>query len=182
MIDRLFSSMAASGEQRAFVEAVRPAWAAAFATEHAVTVAALKEPQLLLAAMGRRFGADEPVQFRTELESPLGGSVPAIARFSIRGVQRRSNRAELGWLMVSDPAASAALVRTAVGHATAMAAAVAPPATTAHKLPEMPSVAIEERGDFIIDTRTSWPISVSHTRQVMAGARSQSDTTSFSSR
>jgi len=181
MVDRLLTSMAVGGEQRAFVDAMRPAWMAAFATEHAVAVASLKEPQLLLGAMGRRFGADEPVQFRTELDSPFGDTLPAIARFSIRGVQRRSNRAELGWLMVSDPAATTSLARAAVGTATAIAAA-APSGTIAHDVPEIPSVALEERGDFIVDTRTSWPIAVTHIRHVIAGAYSQTDATSFTSR
>ncbi|MDQ2735361.1 MAG: hypothetical protein M3Y55_10320, partial [Pseudomonadota bacterium] len=155
MIDRLLTSMGADGGQRAVVDAMRPALLAAFATEHAVAVASLKEPQLLLGAMGRRFGADEPVQFRTELDNPLGKPLPAIARFSIRRVQRRSNQAELGWLMVSDPAATTSLARTAASLATAIAAAATAKGTIAQDAAETPSVALEERGDFIVDTRTS---------------------------
>jgi len=182
MVDRLLTSMAAEGEQRALVDAMRPALTAAFATEDAVAVASLKEPQLLLGAIGRRFGADEPVQFRTELSNPFGDPLPAIARFSIRGVQRRSNRAELGWLMVSDPVATTSMTRTAVGDAIAVAAAAAQKGASAQDVAEIPSVALEERGNFIIDTRTSWPISVTHLRQVTAGTQSQTDATSFTSR
>ena len=182
MIERLWTSVGADVGQRAVVDAMRPALIAAFATEQAVAVASLKEPQLLLGAMGRRFGADEPVQFRTELESPFGEPLPAIARFSIRRVQRRSNRAELGWLMVSDPAATTSLAQTAVSLATAIAAAATPKGTIAQDAAETPSVALEERGDFIVDTRTAWPIAITHTRHVTAGAHSQTDATSFTSR
>ena len=148
-----------------------------------MALAALKEPMLLLGAMGRRFGADEPVEFRTALASPLGGEpIAAIARFSIRGVQPRTQRAELGWLMVSDPVATNDAVRDVAGHAARIAEAAAgkDTATRQAALAAMPAITLEERGDFVVDTATAWPVRVTHARTVRAGAMAQVDETSFS--
>lgn len=177
MIDRLSTAKTPGATHDAFAASLLPALAAAFSTEPAVATASLREPCILLGAMGRRYGADEPVQFRTALESPLGGpAIPAIAKFSVRRVQPRAHRAELGWLMVSDPVATAAAVRSVVEGAAAIAMS---PKTTAPTVPAVPPVALEERGDFVVDTQTAWPTSVTHTRRVSVGPHLQVDTNSF---
>jgi hypothetical protein len=177
MVDRMIASLASDEATRAFVDTLLPAMKAGFATEPLVAAASLREPQILLSAMGRRFGADEPVEFRTALGNPFGGpAMPAIARFSVHGVDKRAQRAKLGWLMVSDPAATTAAARSAVEDVATLAAAAgaAAPVTAA-----LPPVALEERGDFVVDTQTAWPIAVTHTRRVTAGAHAQVDTSTF---
>lgn len=129
--------------------------------------------------MGRRFGADEPVQFPTAQDNPFGGPpIAAIAKFSIRRVQPRSHRAELGWLRVSDPVAITAAVRPVVEGAAAIAAAMSPDAT-APAVPAVPPIDLQERGDFVVDTQSAWPISVSQTRRVSVGPLLQVETSTF---
>ena len=178
LMDAAFAQLGADPAKRAVAEAMLPALKAAYASDAMVTTATLREPMLLLGAMGRRFGADEPVQFRTALANPLGGEpIPAIARFAIRGVQPRSQRAELGWLMVSDPVATSAVAEAAVDHAARVANAATGDDPQALA---MPAITLEERGDYIVDTATAWPARVTHARTVRAGATAQVDSTSFS--
>lgn len=182
MIDRLSASLASDAASDPLVAAFLPALGTAFATEPAVAAATLREPHILLGAMGRRFGADEPVQFPTALDNPFGGPpIAAIAKFAIRRVQPRSHRAELGWLMVSDPVGTTAAVRPAVEGAAAIAAALSPEAA-APAMPAVPPTDLQERGDFIVDTQSAWPISVSHTRRVSIGPHLQVETHSFTRR
>ena len=179
MIDRLSTSMAPHTASGPIVAAFLPALKAAFATEPVVAAASLREPHILLGAMGRRFDADEAVQFPTALDNPFGGPpIAAIAKFSIRRVQPRSHRAELGWLMVSDPVATTAAVRPALEGAATIAAAMSPDAT-APAVPAAPPIDLQERGDFVVDTQSAWPISVSHTRRASVGPHLQVQTHTF---
>jgi hypothetical protein len=94
------------------------------------------------------------------LQNPFTGpDVPAIARFSVRGVDKRRHQAELGWLMASDPAALTAMGRSVVG--------------------DVPALELDERGDYVVDTRTAWPVSATLTRKVVAGEQVQVDAMSF---
>jgi len=43
----------------------------------------------------------------------------------------------------------------------------------------LPPVALEERGDVVVDTQTAWSIAVTHTRRVTAGAHAQVDASTF---
>jgi hypothetical protein len=160
MVDRIGEALAADPATRPVAEALTPLLKTSFTTEAVVAAASLKEPRALLGAMGHRFGAEQAVEYRTVLDNPFGGpAVPAIARFSVRGVDTRRQQADLSWLMASDPAALTAMGQAVVGHA--------------------PALELDERGDYVIDTRTAWPVSATITRKVVAGEQVQVDTTSF---
>jgi hypothetical protein len=173
----------ASASTAPLADALLPGLRAAYRTDAMVGASALREATILLGAMGRRFGAGEPVEFRARLGHPTGGEpLEAIARFAIRAVQPRRKRAELGWLLVSDPLATDAAARQAAGQAVDIASAIAgkKDEDMAAALAAMPPVTLEERGDFVVDTGTAWPLQVVHTRTVRAGARTQVDRASFS--
>ncbi len=161
------------------IAAMLPAMKAALATDAMVTASALKEPMLLLSAMGRRFGADEPVEFRTTLVNPLGGeALDAIARFRIHDVDPRAAQATLGWLMVSDPVATDAASRANLRRGAAIAGVADKPATTA-AIAALPAITLEERGDYVVDTASAWPVRVTHARTLRAGPIAQVEETSF---
>lgn len=40
---------------------------------------------------------------------------------------------------------------------------------------------LDERGDYVVDTRTAWPVSATLTRKLVCGAQVQVDSTSFTS-
>jgi hypothetical protein len=177
LMDIAAARLAVDPAKAPMIAAVFPAIKAAFGTDAMVTAASLREPAILLGAMGRRYGAREPVEFRTDLPNPMGGApVPAIARLSIRSVSPRSKRAELGWLMVSDPVATQAMARAGVEQATRAIAA----ATFVKPNISVPEMSIEERGDFVVDTATAWPVRVTHQRTVRAGTLAEVDQASFS--
>lgn len=177
LMDAAAARLAADPAQTPLIAALFPAIKAAFGTAAMVSAASLREPAILLGAMGRRYGAPEPVEFSTSLANPLGGEpVPAIARFSIRAVSPRRGRAELGWLMVSDPVATQAMARAGVEQAARAIAA----ATYVKPSITVPQMSIEERGEFVVDTATAWPVRVSHQRTVRAGTLAEVDEASFS--
>lgn len=180
LMDASASQLGQEAATREVVHAMLPALKAAFGSDELVAAATLREPMILLGAMGRRFGADEPVEFRTALANPLGGApLPAIARFSIRAVQPRAKRAELGWLMVSDPVATGAMAQAGVDAALRIAT---PAAGQGAGGAALPAVLLEERGDFAVDTVSAWPTRVAHQRAVRVGASAQVDTITFSAR
>ena len=177
LLDAMAAHLGTDPDARDIVDAMLPALKAAYASDEMVAVATLREPMILFGAMGRRFGADEPVEFRTALDNPLGGApLPAIARFAIRAVQPRAARAELGWLMVSDPVATTAAAQAGVDTAGRIVgdAIDAGPGQVV-----LPPVSLEERGDFVVDTASAWPARVTHARTVRVGAMAQVDSTSF---
>ena len=177
LMDAAAAGLAADPAKAPMIAAVLPALKAVFGTDAMVSAASLREPAILLGAMGRRYGAPEPVEFRTGLPNPMGGEpLPAIARFSIRSVSPRSRRAELGWLMVSDPVATQAMARAGIDQAARAIAA----ATLVKPNIDVPALSLEERGDFVVDTATAWPVRVTHQRTVRAGTLAEVDQASFS--
>jgi len=44
----------------------------------------------------------------------------------------------------------------------------------------LPAITLEERGDYLIDLATAWPVRVTHARTVRAGDLAQVEETSFS--
>ncbi len=182
LMDALAARWRDRPDTAALADNLLPAMKAAYATDAMVAAATLKEPMLLLGAMGRRFGADEPVEFRTALANPLGGEpLPAIARFAIRDVRPGEHQAELGWLMVSDPVATDSMAREgAATAANVVAAAVGPDkARLAADAAALPAITLEERGDYVVDTATAWPVRVTHARTLRAGALVQVEETWF---
>jgi hypothetical protein len=177
LMDAAAAQFSADPDARDVVDQMLPALKAAYASDQMVAAATLREPMILFGAMGRRFGADEPVEFRTALANPLGGApLPAIARFAIRAVQPRAGRAELGWLMVSDPVAMTATAQAGVDTAARIANDAVDGDIAA---PALPPVSLEERGEFVVDTASAWPVRVTHARTVRVGALAQVDSTSF---
>ena len=177
LMDAMATQLGTDPDAREVIDMMLPAMKAAYASDEMVAAATLREPMILFGAMGRRFGADEPVEFRTVLDNPLGGPpLPAIARFAIRAVQPRARRAELGWLMVTDPHAMTASAQAGVDTAARMVADALDddPARIA-----LPPVSLEERGDFVVDTASAWPARVTHVRSTRVGALAQTDSTSF---
>lgn len=173
LIDRLGSSMPGEPHQRVAVEQMLAGLKHVFGDERAAAVMSLREPQMLFSACGRRYGAGEPVQFDTLLQSPLDGApIRALARFSIRKVDKRRGEAELGWLLVSHPGDTTAA-------ADASVRAVLKPLPGGTEAAGLPKVELEERGDYRVDLGTAWPTQVKHVRRVVAGDVESVDSTWF---
>ncbi len=145
----------------------------------------LKEPGILLGAMGRDYRVGQSLEVRTRIPSPMGsGEIPILGRYQVRGISSRDSRADIGWLMVVDRASAARTLGTEILDIVRRAepARPTPAGEQAGGVSEstvtdaMATLDFDDRGDFIVDTATAWPVSVSHIRRVSASAGSRVDT------
>lgn len=144
----------------------------------------LKEPGILLGAMGHHYGVGEPFEVRTRIASPMGsGEIPVLGRYRVRGISTQEPRADIGWLMVLDHASTARTVGSEVlgvvrQFETARAASTGQqqePAAESVVTDIAATIDFDDRGDFIVDTSTAWPVSVHHVRRISAGGGSRVD-------
>ena len=145
----------------------------------------LKEPGILLGAMGRDYRVGEPLEVRTRIPSPMGtGEIPILGRFQVRGISSRDSRADIGWLMVIDRASAAHIlgaeildvVRRVESAQPTLADEQARPVSESTIADAMATLDFDDRGDFVVDTTTAWPVSVRHIRRISAAAGSRVDT------
>lgn len=161
--------------------AIQPTLADGGVLEHSL----MKEPAILLGAMGHDYRIGEPLEVRTRIASPMGsGEVPVLGRYQVKGISSSKSQADIGWLMVIDrPTAArilggqildvgrrveAAMPESDVEQAQAIDASVV--------MDTMASLDFDDHGDFIVDTATSWPVSVRHVRRVSTSTGSRVDT------
>lgn len=112
------------------------------------------------------------------------GEIPVLGRYKVRGISTQEPRADIGWLMVLDLASTARTVGSEVLGVVRQFETDRVASSGQQQEPVVESVFpdiaatidFDDRGDFIIDTVTEWPVSVHHVRRVSAGAGSRVDT------
>ncbi|MBL0729023.1 hypothetical protein [Piscinibacter sp. HJYY11] len=176
-MDRLLAVVAKDPAMAPLDAHLRAALQPMLANEAYIAQAVLKEPGILLGAMGREYRVGEPLEVRTTVASPLGtGEIPILGRFDLRGVNGRGQLARLGWLMVVDRHTTARVVGGELQPSVdRLAGAAAVDATAA-----LAGMDFDDRGDFDVDTATAWPTRVSHTRRIAGGDSSRTDSVEFS--
>jgi hypothetical protein len=170
-LDRLVALLVADPARAPMVHALRAAMQPTLADEGMLAKSLLKEPAILLGAMGHDYRVGAPLEVHTSIPSPMGsGELPIFGRYQVRGIASRSSRADIGWLMVIDRASAArtlgAEIRSLVPEPIVEPAAADIAAT----------LDFDDRGDFIVDTSTAWPVSVRHVRRVSSDQGSRVDT------
>jgi hypothetical protein len=145
----------------------------------------LKEPGILLGAMGRDYRVGEPLEVRTRIPSPMGsGEIPILGRFQVRGISSRDSRADIGWLMVIDRTSAAPILGAEILDVVRRVESAQPTSADEQSgavsestvANAMATLDFDDRGDFIVDTATAWPVSVRHIRRVSAAEGSRTDT------
>ncbi len=145
----------------------------------------LKEPAILLGAMGHDYCVGEPLEVSTRVRSPMSSvEIPVRGRYQVRGISSREGRAEIGWLMVIDRATAGLAVGAEILNFVRDVEATRPATTSNLEAPMSADAVIDitrtleldDRGDFIIDTATAWPVSVRHVRRISTGTRTRIDT------
>jgi hypothetical protein len=180
MLDRLVARLAADPARGALAGPVRAAMQPMLADGGVLAQSLLKEPAILLGAMGHDYRVGEPLEVRTRIPSPLGtGEIPVLGRYQVRGISSKDSRADIGWLMVIDRASAArtvgeGLVDVVRRVESAQGASAGEPSASIADIAS--TLDFDDRGDFIVDTATAWPISVRHERRVSAAAGSRVDT------
>jgi hypothetical protein len=184
-LDRLVEMLAADPARAPMAGVLRAAMQPTLDDGGILAQSLLKEPGILLGAMGRDYRVGEPLEVRTRIPSPMGsGEIPILGRFQVRGISSRDARADIGWLMVIDRASAARVlgaemldvVRRAESARPMPADEPARPAAESTVADAMATLDFDDRGDFIVDTATAWPLTVRHVRRVSATSGSRIDT------
>jgi len=183
-LDRLVALLAADPQRAPMAAPLRAALAPTLDDGGMLSQSLIKEPAILLGAMGHDYRIGEPLEVRTRIASPLGsGEIPVLGRYQVRGIASRELRADIGGLMVIDRATAARtlgaeiaeLVRGAGAATTAVAGNPQAPISDAEVSDLLATLDFDDRADFIVDTSNAWPVRVSHVRRVSAGAWSRVD-------
>lgn len=184
-LDSLVAMLAADPARAPLAEPLRAAMQATLVDGGMLAQSLLKEPAILLGAMGHDYGVGEPLEVRTRIPSPMGsGEVPVLGRYQVRGISSQEPRADIGWLMVLDRASMSRTLGSEVlgvvrQFETAKAASTGEeqePVAASVVTDMTATIDFDDRGDFIVDTATAWPVSVRHVRRVSVGAGSRVDT------
>lgn len=183
-LDRLLAVLAADAARAPMVHPLRAVMQQMLADDGVLAKSLLKEPAILLGAMGNDYRVGEPLEVRTRIPSPMGsGEIPTFGRYQVRGISSRDARADIGWLMVIDRKSAARTVGAEIGDVVRRTQASMPAPSGERPEPNGESIAadalasldFDDRGDFIVDTSTAWPVSVRHVRRVSADEGSQVD-------
>ncbi|RZL08883.1 MAG: hypothetical protein EOP40_11685 [Rubrivivax sp.] len=193
-LEHLLARMSADPASAPMAPALHAALQPMLANGHVLMQSLMKEPAMLLGAMGHDYRVGEPLEGRTRIASPLGqGEIAVLGRYQLRGISAAEHRADIGWLMVIDRPATVRLLSDEILGAVRRAEAALPVADEDEEedAPEedkarpieastvtaaMASLDFDDRGDFIVDTRTAWPVSVRHVRRVSTAAGSRVET------
>jgi hypothetical protein len=176
-MERMVTLLTADPARAPIAPAIRAAMQPVLGNDAYIAGALTKEPAILLGAMGRAFRVGEPLELRSSLPSPLGtDEIPVLGRFTVRGIDAKRRRAELGWMMVVDRPRLARSVHAGVNDIARRMAAATPSADIDAPPIDPAPLDFDDRADFIVDTATAWPIRVRHVRRVSSGPASREDT------
>ena len=183
-LDRIVALLAADPQRAPMAAPLRAALAPTLEDGARLSQRLVKEPAILLGAMGHDYRVGEPLEVRTRIASPLGsGEIPVLGRYQVRGIASREPQADIGWLMVIDRATAARilgaeideLARGAEAARTGLAGNPQESIADAEASDVLATLDFDDRADFIVDTSSAWPVRVSHVRRVSAGAGSRVD-------
>ena len=177
-LDRVIALLADDPQRAPMAAPLRAALAPTLLDGGLLAQSILKEPRILLGAMGHDYRVGEPLEIRTRVASPLGsGEIPVLGRYKVRGIAPREAQADIGWLMVIDQATAARTLGAGIGELTQ---ALAPAADASERLSAaLATLDLDDRADFIVDTSSAWPVRVSHVRRITADGGSRVDSVEF---
>lgn len=158
------------GAPKALTAKVEAQVTQAFSTEQSIRSAVMRELHLLFVPLGHSYSSKAPYEYLTELPLLLGGgAVQAKGRFELTALDA-NGLATIRWTQVADPQSLAKVTAEAIAQMGGSEAgrAVAPTPMT-----------LTDTGEFVVDTRSGWPVTLTHTRKVESGPNAKTDTTSF---
>lgn len=142
----------------------------AFSSEPSIRSAVMRELHLLFVPLGHSYSSTAPFEYLTELPVLMGnGTVQAKGTFELTALDA-NGLATLRWTQTADPQSLAKVTAEAIAQMGASEAdrAVAPTSMT-----------LTDTGEFVVDTHSGWPVTLTHTRKVESGPSTKTDTTSF---
>ena len=140
----------------------------------AVEALSLREPSLFHLVMGETFRLGVAREYEDLLPNPFGGrSFPSKAYFLLHNIKPQESRAFIEWKQTIDPEKAGSIMLETL---TAMAERMNASAPTEADLSAM---IIEDVADYAVDTKTGWPVSVTHERTTAIGGRRRVDRRRF---
>lgn len=191
-LERLLALLLTEPSRAPMAHALRAAMQPMLADGGMLAQSLMKEPAILLGAMGHDYRVGQALEVRTRIASPLGsGEIPVLGRYQVRGISSAKSQADIGWLMVIDRPTAAQVLGAEILQVARRTQAARPapagqqahaPAPAVHAstvADAMASLDFDDLGDFIVDTTTSWPVSVRHERRASTAGASRVDTVAF---
>ena len=158
------------GAPKAVTSQVEAQVTQAFSTEPSIRSAVMRELQLLFVTLGHSYSSTEPFEYQTELPLLMGnGNVQAKGKFELTALDAKG-LATIRWTQAADP--------LSLAKETAKAVAQMGGSETG-RMAEPTAMTLTDTGEFVVDTRSGWPVTLTHTRKVESGSTTKTDTTSF---
>lgn len=126
----------------------------------------LRGPWLFHLVSGGSFQLGVAQEYADFLPNPFGGrAFPSKAYFLLSDIKPQENRAFIEWKQTIDPEKAGSIMLETL---TAMAKRMNAPAPTDA---DFSTMIIEDAADYAVDTKTGWPVSVTHERTTSIGDR-----------
>lgn len=136
-----------------------------------------RDPQRYFMVFGYVFVGGKPVEYEDKLANPFGGEpFPCKARFSLRGVDRKSGVATIGFRQVIPPEDALRIMEKTLKD---MAKRAGKPVADDEGLR---SFSMEDTAEFRVELATGWIESLTHKRTTKSGGASQEDIVTFTRR
>jgi hypothetical protein len=176
--DGLMAELRTTGEIPAnALAAIEQQMSAMSSTREQVEKAATGQAGSFLAATGRAYRIGKPFEYDVELPGPIGGaSIPCRGRFTLRSHEANTGRAVIDWSQTMDPERAKAAIERMLRD---MAAKSGRPFESVEELRTM---TVEDKGTFVLDSRTGWPLDVHYSRTMAMAGGSQTDELRFTRR
>jgi hypothetical protein len=153
---------------------LRAQWETMFATKEQVEQLCTRDARIYFMALGRRYVLNEPYEYTDVVPNPLSGDpFPTRARITLKTIDQRSGQARLSWNQTTDPKQTARILDSMIKDLAVRRGKKSPGGAFAS------TISMEDQADIAMDAGTGWVSSLTLTRSVNLGTRSQRDTTTF---
>lgn len=153
-------------------ENLRAQWDTLFSTKAQVEQVCTRDAQIYFKVLGRTYVRDRPYEYHGYLDNPLmGDPFPARADIVLKSFDDRSGQAVLHWNQSADREQTGRILRSIVQDLAAR---------RGKQIPDegfMKSIALETHAEVEVDVETGWVTTLTETKSVHLGTRSQTDTT-----
>jgi hypothetical protein len=153
---------------------LRAQWETMFATKEQVEQLCTRDARIYFLALGRRYVLNEPYEYTDVVPNPLSGDpFPTRARIILKTIDQRSGQALLSWNQTTDPKQAARILESMIKDLAVRRGKKSPEGAVP------PTISMEDKADMVVDVGTGWVDTLTLTRSIHLGTRTQVDSTSI---
>ena len=155
--------------------ALRSTLEAMFATKEQTEMMFTKEPQMYFLPIGRTYpGVGQPIEYDDKLPNPFGGDpFPCKGRIILQSYDSVGGRAVVTWTQSPDPKETARILGETLNKFDQRLG------RTKSDAQGIKNFMVEDRAEFVVDTKTGWIEQFTYTRTGSANGDKQEDTLSM---